>query len=40
MPFLTLNVGIGVIYSCIWVKFSPERTIMNKLCGELTEDLI
>jgi hypothetical protein len=40
MPFLALGLRAGVKYSCIWVKFAPERSIMIKLYGELAEDLI
>ncbi len=40
MLFLAPSIGTDMKYSCIWVKFVPERLIMIKLYGELAEDLI
>jgi hypothetical protein len=37
MPFLALGLRTGVKYICIRSEFSPERSNMIKLCGELAE---
>ena len=37
MPFLALGLRTGVKYICIRSEFSPERSNMIKLYGELAE---